>query len=173
MRREFKRPQKLMGNAFEITVVSDDEKSAYDHIDAAIAEIQRIENGLDQIGVKAASVFRHGVDRRHIAVHDGEAVLHIRDVLPVCFRNGACDHAAVVAEVERRRVVIRAARHKAAHNDQQENERREDGGDDPAHGFAELFAGEDAGGDLRRRCRRERHQRPPALPNSFSLYAGA
>ena len=46
MLREFKRPQKLMGNAFEITVVSDDEKSAYDHIDAAIAEIRRIEKML-------------------------------------------------------------------------------------------------------------------------------
>ncbi|MFY7814478.1 MAG: FAD:protein FMN transferase [Chryseobacterium taeanense] len=43
MLREFKRPQKLMGNAFEITVVSDDEKTANDHIDAAIEEIRRIE----------------------------------------------------------------------------------------------------------------------------------
>ncbi|REC63748.1 FAD:protein FMN transferase [Chryseobacterium pennae] len=43
MLREFKRPQKLMGNAFEITVVSDDENSANQHIDAAIDEIRRIE----------------------------------------------------------------------------------------------------------------------------------
>lgn len=43
MLREFKRPQKLMGNAFEITVVSDDEKTAQHHIDAAIDEIRRIE----------------------------------------------------------------------------------------------------------------------------------
>lgn len=43
MLREFKRPQKLMGNAFEITVVSDDENSAYEHIDIAIDEIRRIE----------------------------------------------------------------------------------------------------------------------------------
>lgn len=43
MLREFKRPQKLMGNAFEITVVSDDEKTANAHIDAAISEIRRIE----------------------------------------------------------------------------------------------------------------------------------
>jgi FAD:protein FMN transferase len=43
MLREFKRPQKLMGNAFEITVVSDDEKTANSHIDAAIEEIRRIE----------------------------------------------------------------------------------------------------------------------------------
>jgi len=43
MLREFKRPQKLMGNAFEITVVENDEKKAEDHIDAAIHEIQRIE----------------------------------------------------------------------------------------------------------------------------------
>lgn len=43
MLREFKRPQKLMGNAFEITVVSDDENSANNHIDAAIEEIRRIE----------------------------------------------------------------------------------------------------------------------------------
>lgn len=43
MLREFKRPQKLMGNAFEITVVNDDENSANLHIDAAIGEIRRIE----------------------------------------------------------------------------------------------------------------------------------
>lgn len=43
MLREFKRPQKLMGNAFEITVVTDDEKTAQHHIDAAIEEIRRIE----------------------------------------------------------------------------------------------------------------------------------
>lgn len=43
MLREFKRPQKLMGNAFEITVVSDDENSANRHIDAAFDEIRRIE----------------------------------------------------------------------------------------------------------------------------------
>lgn len=43
MLKEFKRPQKLMGNAFEITAVSDDEKTAQHHIDAAIDEIRRIE----------------------------------------------------------------------------------------------------------------------------------
>lgn len=43
MLKEFKRPQKLMGNAFEITVVTDDEKTAQQHIDAAIEEIRRIE----------------------------------------------------------------------------------------------------------------------------------
>ena len=43
MLREFKRPQKLMGNAFEITVVDEDETSANGHIHAAIEEIRRIE----------------------------------------------------------------------------------------------------------------------------------
>ncbi|MCS3869384.1 thiamine biosynthesis lipoprotein [Chryseobacterium ginsenosidimutans] len=43
MLREFKRPQKLMGNAFEITVVNNDEKTAQHHIDAAVDEIRRIE----------------------------------------------------------------------------------------------------------------------------------
>ncbi|MPS72346.1 MAG: FAD:protein FMN transferase [Chryseobacterium sp.] len=43
MLREFKRPQKLMGNAFEITVVDRDETSANRHIDAAIDEMRRIE----------------------------------------------------------------------------------------------------------------------------------
>lgn len=43
MLKEFKRPQKLMGNAFEITVVSDEENSANNHINAAIGEIRRIE----------------------------------------------------------------------------------------------------------------------------------
>ena len=43
MFREFKRHQKLMGNSFEITVVTDDEKTAQHPIDAAIEEIRRIE----------------------------------------------------------------------------------------------------------------------------------
>ncbi|GGG59853.1 FAD:protein FMN transferase [Epilithonimonas arachidiradicis] len=43
MLKEFKRPQKLMGNAFEITVVDENETSANRHIDAAIEEIRRIE----------------------------------------------------------------------------------------------------------------------------------
>ena len=43
MLREFKRPQRLMGNAFEITVVDENEISANHHIDAAIEEIRRIE----------------------------------------------------------------------------------------------------------------------------------
>ncbi|MDV4116295.1 FAD:protein FMN transferase [Elizabethkingia anophelis] len=43
MLQEFRKPQRLMGNAFEITVVDTDERQALEHIDAAIAEIQRIE----------------------------------------------------------------------------------------------------------------------------------
>ena len=40
---EFKRAVRLMGNAFEITVVADDENWAQEKIDMAIAEIRRIE----------------------------------------------------------------------------------------------------------------------------------
>ncbi|WP_336687236.1 FAD:protein FMN transferase [Chryseobacterium bernardetii] len=43
MLREFRKPQRLMGNAFEITVVDDNENKAYQHIEAAVSEIQRIE----------------------------------------------------------------------------------------------------------------------------------
>ncbi|MPM20669.1 hypothetical protein SDC9_67105 [bioreactor metagenome] len=103
-----------------------------------LAEIQRIENGLDSLGVKAAAVFRHGVYPGDLAVDGCEAVLHIRNVLPVCFRNGTRNRAAVVAEVEHRRIVIRSARHKTEHDDHQDNERREDGGDNPANRFSQL-----------------------------------
>jgi FAD:protein FMN transferase len=41
---EFKRAERLMGNAFEITVVDDDETRAQQKIELAIAEIKRIEN---------------------------------------------------------------------------------------------------------------------------------
>lgn len=40
---EFKRTEKLMGNAFEITVVADDETWANEKIEVAITEIKRIE----------------------------------------------------------------------------------------------------------------------------------
>ncbi|AZB26190.1 FAD:protein FMN transferase [Chryseobacterium bernardetii] len=43
MLREFRKPQRLMGNAFEITVVDDNENKAYQHMEAAVSEIQRIE----------------------------------------------------------------------------------------------------------------------------------
>ncbi|AZA93789.1 MULTISPECIES: FAD:protein FMN transferase [Chryseobacterium group] len=43
MLKEFRKSQKLMGNIFEITVVDDSEAIAFDHIEAAISEIQRIE----------------------------------------------------------------------------------------------------------------------------------
>jgi len=39
----FKKSCKLMGNHFELTVVANDEKWAYERIDAGVAEIQRIE----------------------------------------------------------------------------------------------------------------------------------
>ncbi len=41
--KEFKRGERLMGNAFEITVVANDEVWANEKIDMAIAEIKRIE----------------------------------------------------------------------------------------------------------------------------------
>jgi thiamine biosynthesis lipoprotein len=41
--REFRRSQRLMGNTFEITVVSEDESWANNMIDKAVGEIQRIE----------------------------------------------------------------------------------------------------------------------------------
>ncbi|MCY0978843.1 FAD:protein FMN transferase [Chryseobacterium wangxinyae] len=53
MYQEFKRSQKLMGNAFEITVVSHDEKKARYHIDSAINEIRRIENLLTTFSEKS------------------------------------------------------------------------------------------------------------------------
>ncbi|MEO8108973.1 MAG: FAD:protein FMN transferase [Ginsengibacter sp.] len=40
---EFRKTERLMGNSFEITVVGEDEHWAYEKIDAAIAEIRRIE----------------------------------------------------------------------------------------------------------------------------------
>ena len=43
MRKEYRKSQKLMGNIFEITVVNEVEQIAYDHIEAAVSEIQRIE----------------------------------------------------------------------------------------------------------------------------------
>lgn len=43
MRKEFRIPRKLMGNAFAITVVADSEQAAMDDIEAGFSEISRIE----------------------------------------------------------------------------------------------------------------------------------
>lgn len=42
--KEFRKSQKLMGNMFEITVVDDRDSLAFEHIETAVLEIQRIEN---------------------------------------------------------------------------------------------------------------------------------
>lgn len=42
--KEFQKSQKLMGNMFEITVVDDRDSVAFEHIETAVLEIQRIEN---------------------------------------------------------------------------------------------------------------------------------
>ncbi len=43
MKREFRKSQKLMGNIFEITVVDVNDTNAFEHIEAAVSEIKRIE----------------------------------------------------------------------------------------------------------------------------------
>lgn len=43
MLKEFRKSQRLMGNAFEITVVDHYEETAFQHIEDAVLEIQRIE----------------------------------------------------------------------------------------------------------------------------------
>ena len=42
--KEFRKSQKLMGNMFEIIVVDDRDSVAFEHIETAVLEIQRIEN---------------------------------------------------------------------------------------------------------------------------------
>lgn len=42
--KEFRKSQKLMGNMFEITVVDKSDSMAFEHIETAVLEIQRIEN---------------------------------------------------------------------------------------------------------------------------------
>lgn len=42
--KEFRKSQKLMGNMFEITVVDDCDSVAFEHMETAVLEIQRIEN---------------------------------------------------------------------------------------------------------------------------------
>ncbi|PQA97347.1 FAD:protein FMN transferase [Chryseobacterium piscicola] len=44
MMKEFRKSQKLMGNMFEIIVVDDRDSVAFEHIETAVLEIQRIEN---------------------------------------------------------------------------------------------------------------------------------
>jgi len=72
MLREFKRPQKLMGNAFEITVVSDNENLANQHIDAAIDEIRRIERLLTTFNDESQThLINKNAGIKHVKV-DGE-----------------------------------------------------------------------------------------------------
>lgn len=69
MLKEFRRPQKLMGNAFEITVVSDAEKIAQLHIDAAIGEIQRIEKLLTTFNEESqTNLINHNAGKQPVKV---------------------------------------------------------------------------------------------------------
>lgn len=69
MLREFRKPQRLMGNAFEITVVDDNENKAYQHIEAAVSEIQRIEKLLTTFSENSqTSLINHHAGKQPVKV---------------------------------------------------------------------------------------------------------
>ncbi len=78
--RIHQRVLKLMGNRFEMSVVSDDEQRAHQQIDAAIAEIQRIE--------KLLTTFEEGSQTNLINQHAGIRPVNVdREILQIIQRS--------------------------------------------------------------------------------------
>lgn len=76
----FKRTCKLMGNRFELSVVSDDENWANDRIDEGIAEIQRIE--------KLLTTFSDDSETNQVNANAGIAPMHVsRETLELIQRS--------------------------------------------------------------------------------------
>ena len=139
-----------------------------------ICAVSALERIYDKFGYHVLdTVLGHSVDGCDVALEDGEAGSNILDMLTVCLWHLAGDHTAVIRKLQRLHIVVCAARHKTADENEEQDERREDRRNNPASSFAQLFVSENGCGNFGCRCRSERHYRPPALPNSFSLYAGA
>ena len=134
-----------------------------------LAKAEGIKNSLDSDRVKAVSAFRPPIDGGHRRIQKRKSGAHILNVRAECHRHLGRIARSIEGCGYRLVVVIRTACADGAQRGDQENDRRENSDQPPADPFAEILVGKG--------CRRGFcdhacgycHQRPPAVPNSFSL----
>ena len=152
-----------------------DMQTAFSLLDSAVAEANATMtdgNRLDPIQVKAIAVGHIRVGFRHRRIQKGESSLHIRDVRLELDRHRIRKAGPVERRFDRQIVVVSTTRCGRAEDCSNQDDRCKNSNQQKADAFAPLFAGQQCGSNLyehRRWC----HQRPPAFPNSASLYGGA
>ena len=123
--------------------------------------------------VKAVSAFRLPIDGSHCRIQKRKSGTHLLDMIPE-FCGYFCRVAhAIESRSYRLVVVIRASGANGAQKCDEHNDWRENCDQRPSHTFAQLFVREHRRRGFCDHACRYCHQRPPAVPNSFSLYAGA
>ena len=134
-----------------------------------LPKAESIKNGLDSDRVKAVAAVHLPIGRGHRRIQKRKGCAHLLDVIPELCR----DFGRVTAPIEgcgyRLVVVVSAACCQRADDGDDEDEGRQHGHQHPANTLAELIVGQDCGGGFYDCTNRNCHQRPPAVPKSFSL----
>ena len=138
-----------------------------------LAKTEGIKNRLDLYRVKTIAVGHIRVGFRHRRIQKRKSGTHLLDMIPEF-----CGYFCRVAHTIEGRsyrlvVVIRTSGSNGAQECDEYNDWRENCDQRPSHAFAQLFVREHCRRGFCDHACRYCHQRPPAVPNSFSLYEGA
>ena len=134
-----------------------------------VAKAESIKNSLDSDQVKAVSTFRPHIDGGDRRIQKRKSGAHILDMRTECHRHLGRIARSIEGCGYRLVVVIRTACADGAHRGDQEDDGRENSDQPPADPFAELLVGKGCCRDFGDHTCCYCHQRPPAVPNSFSL----
>ena len=138
-------------------------------VGSIVAKAESIKNSLDSDQVKAVSTFRPHIDGGDRRIQKRKSGAHILNMRTECHRHLGRIARSIEGCGYRLVVVIRTACADGAHRGDQEDDGRENSDQPPADPFAELLVGKGCCRDFGDHTCCYCHQRPPAVPNSFSL----
>ena len=136
---------------------------------SVLAKAEGIKNGLDSDRVKAVSTFRPPIDGGDRRIQKRKRGAHLLNVRAECHRHLGRIARPIEGCGYRLVVVIRTACADGAQRGDQEDDGRENSDQPPANPFAKLLVGKGCRRGFGDHTRGYCHQRPPAVPNSFSL----
>ena len=141
----------------------------YPSAGSIVAKAKGVKNSLDSDWVKAVSTFRPSIDGGDCRIQKRKSGAHILNVRAECHRHLGRIARPIEGCGYRLVVVIRTACADGAQRGDQEDDGRENSDQPPADSFAELLVGKGCRRGFGDHTRGYYHQRPPAVPNSFSL----